>query len=148
MLNSNTVKVSNDLDISRFYKAHEQSYDTALTEVQAGRKTSHWMWYIFPQIKGLGHSSMSEYYAIRNIAEARIFLDDGILGAHLIEISNALLHLNQNDPVRIFGMIDAKKLRSSMTLFAYISDKDSVFHKVLDKYYQGNPDGRTLSLIV
>lgn len=136
------------MDISRFYNAHAQSYDTALAEVKAGRKLSHWMWYIFPQIAGLGYSSMAKYYAIQDIAEAKAFLGDRILGAHLTEISTALLHLDQNDPVRIFGAIDAKKLRSSMTLFAYISDKDSVFHKVLDKYYQGKPDGKTLSLIV
>lgn len=136
------------MSISRFYKAHEQSYDTALAEVKAGRKLSHWMWYIFPQASGLGRSSMSEYYAIQDIAEARAFLEDHILGAHLAEISTALLHLDQSDPVRIFGAIDARKLRSSMTLFAYISNKDSVFHRVLDKFYQGKPDGRTLSLIV
>ena len=114
-----------NIDLSRFVEAHNQSYETALKEIKNGHKYSHWMWYIFPQIQGLGRSSTSQYYAIKNSDEALAFLNDEYLGGHLIEISKALMKLDSDNPTEIFGKPDDMKLRSCMTLFASVSDDNS-----------------------
>ena len=134
-------------DLSRFISAHKLSFDSALREIKNGRKETHWMWYIFPQIHGLGMSEISVYYAIKNTDEARAFLDDPYLGGNLKEICMALLSLNESNASVIFGYPDDMKLKSSMTLFAAVSDENSVFHQVLDKFFGGCPDERTLAII-
>ena len=134
-------------NLSRFTEAHERYYSAALREIQNGRKENHWMWFIFPQIKGIGRSPMAQYYAIQSMEEARAFLQVPYLGGHLVEISNALLKLGTNDPKEVFYRPDDRKLRYSMTLFALISEDGSVFHQVLEKYYHGKMDGRTLRIL-
>ena len=134
-------------DLSRFLEAQKNSYDTALREIRAGRKRSHWMWYIFPQIRGLGYSAMAQHYAIRDLGEAREYLQHPLLGPRLIEISEALLALEESDPRRVMGSPDDLKLRSCMTLFQCAAPDQPVFGKVLDKFYGGRPDGRTLEIV-
>ena len=134
-------------DLSRFLEAQKNSYDTALREIRAGRKRSHWMWYIFPQIRGLGYSAMAQHYAIRDLEEAREYLQHPVLGPRLIEISEALLALDETDPRRVMGSPDDLKLRSCMTLFQSAAPDQPVFGKVLDKFYGGQPDGRTLEIL-
>ncbi len=134
-------------DLTRFLQAQEGSYAQALAEMKRGRKESHWMWYIFPQLKGLGRSAMSEFYGISGMEEARAYLKDPVLGARLVEICNALLALEVEDIVQVMGRPDDKKLKSSMTLFEAAAEKPEVFQRVLDKYYQGKRDGRTLRML-
>ena len=134
-------------DLSRFLEAQKNAYDTALREIRAGRKRSHWMWYIFPQIRGLGYSAMARHYAIRDLGEAREYLQHPLLGPRLIEISEALLALEESDPRRVMGSPDDLKLRSCMTLFQCAAPDQPVFGKVLDKFYGGKPDGRTLEIL-
>lgn len=135
-------------DLERFVKAQENDYLVALAEIKAGRKKSHWIWYIFPQLEGLGRSDTAKFYGIKNIDEARAYLAHPVLGARLKEISAALLGLglDQNDPAEVMGGYpDDLKLQSCMTLFAYISEEGSVFHDVLYKFFGGQQDERTLS---
>lgn len=134
-------------DLTKFTEAHKKTYQTALKEIQSGKKMTHWMWYIFPQVYGLGKSSTAQYYAIRSLSEAKAFLCDSYLGGNLIEISQELLKLRTDNPTEIFGAPDDIKLRSSMTLFAFISGDDSVFHHVLKKYFCGYWDEKTLDLL-
>ena len=134
-------------EISRFIKAHQSDYQRALSEIKNGKKVSHWIWYIFPQIKGLGRSSMSEYYGIQDLNEAKAYLVDPTLGKHLIEICYALLSLDTNDAVEVMGRPDDRKLKSSMTLFDTATDSLDVFQMVLDKYYHGNKCCRTLKIL-
>ena len=133
-------------DLSRFISAQERSYSAALSEIRNGRKRTHWMWYIFPQIDGLGMSPTAQYYAIRDLQEAKDYYADAVLGARLVEISEALLSLDCNDAASVMGYPDDLKLRSSMTLFA-VASGDPVFTKVLEKFYGGRQDSRTLSLL-
>lgn len=132
--------------LDRFLTAQERSYDTALSEIKSGRKRSHWMWYIFPQIAGLGMSSTAQYYSIADIEEAREYIAHPVLGARLIEISRALLTLGSSDATAVMGYPDDLKLRSSMTLFAQVSG-DPVFSAVIDKFYGGSPDTRTMRIL-
>lgn len=134
-------------DLSRFKKAQEQDYAEALCEIQKGHKQSHWIWYIFPQIAGLGRSGTAEYYAIRDLGEAKAYLADDTLRAHLLEISNALLTLESNDAEEVMGWPDNLKLRSSMTLFHEADPEEEVFQQVLDKFYGGVSDQRTLQIL-
>lgn len=134
-------------EISRFMKAHQSDYQRALSEIKNGKKISHWMWYIFPQLKGLGRSSMSEYYGIQDLDEAKVYLADPILGKHLIEICNALLSLDTNDATEVMGRPDDRKLKSSMTLFDAATESLDIFQMVLDKYYNGKKDYRTLKML-
>ena len=136
----------NEYTLNRFLTAQERSYATALAEIKAGRKRSHWMWYIFPQIAGLGMSSTAQYYSIQDRLEAEEYMSHPVLGARLLEISRALLALESSDASAVMGYPDDLKLRSCMTLFAQVSD-DPVFEAVLDKFYGGSPDPRTLALL-
>lgn len=131
--------------LGRFIKAQEDTYLIALDEIKKGKKQSHWMWYIFPQIKGLGMSETSRYYGIDDEDEAKEYLDNEILGFRLREITSELLKLDTNNPVDIFGTIDSMKLKSSMTLFDYVSN-DRMFSEVLEKYYNGDIDEKTILL--
>lgn len=135
------------MNLDRFFKAQASSYDTALREIHAGHKYSHWIWYIFPQIQGLGFSSTSQYYAIENLEEAKAYLQEPTLRARLLEISEALLGLSSNDPAEVMGYPDDLKLRSSMTLFAEAEPECEVFQKVLDKFFGGRKDPRTLQIL-
>ncbi len=132
-------------DLERFKRAQARDYDIALREIRSGRKRSHWMWYIFPQVRGLGHSSMADYYGLDGREEARAYLADPMLGPRLLAISEALLELEDKDAARIFGFLDVLKLRSCMTLFAAVSEEGSVFHRVLDAYYHGEKDELTMA---
>jgi uncharacterized protein (DUF1810 family) len=136
---------ANHLD--RFVVAQKVDYDTALAEIKAGKKKTHWMWYIFPQIQGLGLSSTSMFYAIEDLAEATAYLGHPVLGKRLMEISRALLGLKQSNAKEIFGSPDDMKLRSCMTLFAMIDNTDPVFKLVLEKFFDGHPDEKTMQLI-
>ena len=133
--------------LDRFLDAQRGDYAAALAEVRRGRKTSHWMWYIFPQIAGLGQSSTARYYSIRDLEEAREYYAHPVLGQRLREISGALLELRGSDPVAVFGGIDSMKLKSSMTLFALAAPHDPLFRQVLDKYYGGEQDALTLRIL-
>ncbi|MEW6357208.1 MAG: DUF1810 domain-containing protein [Planctomycetota bacterium] len=138
---------NNTFDSIRFTKAQEGVYDRALAELRAGRKRSHWMWFIFPQIEGLGHSSTSRYYAIKSLEEARQYLNHPVLGPRLLECAEAVLAIEGRSVAEIFGYPDDLKLRSCMTLFAQAAEAGSVFVRVLDKYFHGEQDSRTLDLL-
>lgn len=135
----------NSLD--RFLEAQERMYEIALKEIRNGEKESHWMWYIFPQLRGLGRSQMAYAYGINGIEEAKAYLAHPVLSARLIEICEALLEYKDQDIEEILGDMDAMKLRSSMTLFALISENESVFHQVIDCFYNGNIDEHTTKLV-
>ncbi|MBW8361463.1 MAG: DUF1810 domain-containing protein [Kaistella sp.] len=131
--------------LQRFLDAQEDVYETALLEVRSGRKTSHWMWFIFPQIKGLGFSEISKFYAIENAAEANEYLDHPILGARLREISQALLKFPVKDAHAVFASPDDLKLKSCMTLFAATdAEQGNVFRQVLKEFFEGEEDSATL----
>ena len=137
-----------EYNLKRFFPSHTDAYPQALSEIRAGEKKSHWIWYIFPQLKGLGTSTNSETFGIEDADEAREYLAHPELGHDLREITSALLDLKENDPVKVMGWkIDALKLKSCMTLFAYISEEGSIFHRVLDKFFGGERDGRTLRML-
>lgn len=133
-------------DLSRFVTAQENVYAHALAEIRAGRKRTHWMWYIFPQIDGLAVSSTSKFYAMKSLDEARAYLDHPVLGPRLRECAQALLDVNGPTAHQIFGAPDDIKLRSCVTLFAIVSPPGSVFDQVLQKYFAGEPDPRTVQL--
>ena len=134
-------------DLERFVSAQKRDYLTALGEIRQGKKRSHWMWYIFPQLRGLGMSSTSYFYGIENLEEAKAFLDDPFLGKNLIEISEALLSLDNSDARSVMGSPDDLKLRSSMTLFSLAAPEEPVFKKVLEKFYLGIQDPATLRIL-
>jgi uncharacterized protein (DUF1810 family) len=134
-------------NLKRFIDAQEADYKTALSEVKNGRKQSHWMWYIFPQIQGLGFSETSKFYAIKDMAEAEEFLKHPVLANRLINICNELVTLKSNDANKIFGSPDDVKLKSSMTLFSALPNTNPVFQLVLEKFFNGTKDSRTLQMI-
>ena len=134
-------------DLERFYKAQEYDYETALSEIRNGRKQSHWMWYIFPQVAGLGRSTTAEYYAIKSKEEAKSYIEDPVLGKRLIEISQALFQIESDDAEMVMGWPDNLKLRSCMTLFAEVAPEQPVFRNVLEKFYDGEMDGKTLDIL-
>ena len=134
-------------DLSRFHKAQEGDYRQALSEIKAGRKRSHWIWYIFPQLKGLGFSHMAEYYGIDGLDEAKAYLADPVLKERLLEISRALLGLETGNALEVMGYPDNLKLLSSMTLFSEAEPNNYVFSSVLDKFFEGRKDGVTLQMI-
>lgn len=134
-------------DIERFVRAQDGGvYERALDEIRAGRKRSHWIWFVFPQARGLGRSPMAERYGIGSREELDAYVNHPLLRARLLEISHALLALPGSDPVAVLGDIDALKVRSSMTLFE-LTGTDPVFGAVLDKYYAGSRDGLTLGIV-
>jgi uncharacterized protein (DUF1810 family) len=134
-------------DLERFVEAQTADYATALAEVRGGRKRSHWMWYIFPQIAGLGFSETSRRYAIKSRAEAEAYLRHPVLGPRLVEICEAVLGVEGRSATEIFGSPDDLKLKSCATLFAAVSPPGSVFEQVLQKYFRGERDDQTLRLL-
>lgn len=139
--------MSDTYDLSRYLNAQAQDYEVALKEIKEGYKKSHWMWYIFPQILGLGQSRASVLYSIKDLNEAKAYMEDPVLSARLKEVCAALLELETNDATHIFGNPDDMKLRSSMTLFNAACPDEPVFMKVLEKFFNGSPDPRTLEII-
>ncbi len=135
-----------DMSIDRFLAPQKTSYPVALNEVRNGRKVSHWMWYIFPQLRGLGQSTSAWYYGIEDLDEARAYLEHPVLGQRLREITQAALDLSETDPMKIFGWPDNMKFRSCMTLFALVSE-DDLFTKALGKFFGGQEDSMTLGLL-
>lgn len=140
-----TMKAATSL--SRFIDAQESDYERALAEIRQGRKQGHWMWYIFPQLAGLGYSETAKFYGIKGRQEAINYLAHPVLGSRLVEISTALLGLEGRRANQIMGSPDDLKLRSSMTLFGRLNDTNSVFQAVLDKFFGGEPDDKTLAML-
>ena len=134
-------------ELDRFVQAQAHDFEIALAEIADGRKRSHWMWYIFPQFTGLGFSAMSQRYAIRSAAEAQAYLNHPILGSRLMQCCEALLAINDRSAHEIFGSPDDMKLQSCATLFASITPADSVFARVLERYFSGRRDQKTLDLL-
>lgn len=134
-------------DLERFIQAQDRTYDTALAEIRAGHKRSHWIWYIFPQLKELGRSDMAKYYGIDGIGEAKAYMENRVLRERLLEISGALLTLSSSDPSDVMGFPDDLKLRSCMTLFRAAAPEETVFQQVLDKFYKGEADQKTIALL-
>jgi uncharacterized protein (DUF1810 family) len=132
---------------NRFLTAQQNIYSHVLKELQNGKKTSHWMWFIFPQIDGLGHSSTAKYYSIKSINEAKEYIDHPILGKRLLECSNLILKIQGKSVEDIFGYPDYLKLKSCMTLFNYAVPKQKVFADVLNKYFAGEQDEQTISIL-
>jgi uncharacterized protein (DUF1810 family) len=135
----------NRFDLQRFVDAQDAAgtYDAALAELLAGGKRSHWMWFVFPQVAGLGHSATAQRYAVSGLAEARAYLAHPVLGPRLVACARALTGLQATDPVEVLGPVDAQKLQSSMTLFARADPHEAVFQDVLDQYFEGSPDDAT-----
>ncbi len=143
---SETICRDDPYDLRRFTKAQRNTYDRVLAELRNGKKQTHWMWYIFPQIDGLGHSATSRRYAIKSIEEARQYLNHPVLGKRLLECVKVILAIEGRSISEIFGDPDDMKLKSSMTLFTCIPNSPSVLFRVLDKYFNGNRDVKTLQL--
>jgi uncharacterized protein (DUF1810 family) len=133
--------------LQRFIDAQEPVFDTVVEELRAGRKRTHWMWFVFPQLRGLGHSATAEHFGIGSRDEARAYLEHEILGTRLRQCSRLLTTLEVTSADVVMGPVDALKLRSSMTLFLAVADDDRDFAAVLTRYYGGQPDPRTLQLL-
>ncbi len=134
-------------ELERFLISQQNYYRTALQEIKSGQKRSCWMWFIFPQIAGLGYSGTARYYAIKDLDEAKAYMEDYILSSNLVEISQALLEVDSNDATAVMGRPDDLKLKSSMTLFAVTKPEYEVFQKVLDKFFHGEKDQKTLKIL-
>ena len=134
-------------DLERFLIAQQTYYRIALQEIKSGRKRSHWMWFIFPQIAGRGYSETARYYAIKDMAEAKAYMEDYTLSSNLIEISQALLDVDSDDATAVMGWPDDLKLKSSMTLFALVKPECEVFQKVLEKFFHGEKDQKTIEIL-
>ena len=143
-----SIELEDPFDLARFLRAQARDYETALTEIRSGRKQSHWMWFVFPQFEGLGFSQTSRHYSIKSIGEAEAYVTHPVLGPRLIECAQAALDVQGRSALEIFGSPDDSKLRSSATLFALVSPPGSVFQQILEKYFQGRRDERTLELVV
>ena len=139
--------MAGNTDLKRFTDAQERDYEVAFTEIKNGRKRSHWMWYIFPQVKGLGFSSTSQLYGITGIKEAGEYLRHPVLGERLVAICRALLESETSNAIQILGSPDDIKLKSCMTLFASLPETDPVFQQVLDKFFQGRGDQHTITIL-
>ena len=133
--------------LDRFIIVQKKDYNKALKEIKNGKKLTHWSWYIFPQLKGLGSSATAEYYGIENLKEARLYLTNEYLRNNLIEISQALLNLNTNNPTEVLGYPDDLKVKSCMTLFYYANPRITILKKVIDKFYNGEFDDKTILLL-
>ena len=138
---------NSNFDLERFLEAQEGAYERALSELRSGRKRSHWMWFVFPQIRGLGRSAMSERYAIGSLEEARAYLAHPVLGRRLIEVTEAALASEAESANSLFGSPDDLKFRSSMTLFAAAAGEESAFKDALESFFGGVPDARTVALL-
>ena len=148
MTNSSDARRTNDtFNLSRFVEAQEDDYEQALAEIKRGRKETHWMWYIFPQLDGLASSPTAKYYSIKSIEEARAYLAHPTLGPRLLECAEAAVGVEGRTASAIFGSPDDLKLRSCATLFACVSPAGSVFERLLNKYYRGEKDHKTLQLL-
>ena len=148
MTSANDPPGANDpYDLGRFVQAQRGDFERALAELRGGRKRTHWMWYIFPQLDGLAFSPTSKHYAIKSIEEARAYLEHPVLGPRLLECAEAVLLVSGRSATEIFGSPDDLKLRSCATLFACVSPPGSVFDRLLDRYYGGERDPRTLQLL-
>ena len=134
-------------NLDRFKSAQRGSYEEALAEIRRGRKNGHWMWYIFPQVSGLGMSATSLFYGIRGLEEAQAYMADPVLGQRLLEISEVLLDIETDNPREVFWFPDDLKLRSCMTLFAAAAPEHEIFKKVLDKFFGGSADDMTLDIL-
>jgi uncharacterized protein (DUF1810 family) len=134
-------------DLNRFVRAQEGDYESALSELRSGRKRTHWMWYVFPQLDGLAVSATSKHYAIKSVEEARAYLGHPVLGPRLVECAEVVLGVQGRSAAEIFGSPDDLKLRSCATLFACVSTPGSVFDQLLEKYYRGVRDAKTLQLL-
>jgi uncharacterized protein (DUF1810 family) len=144
---SESASMDDPYNLSRFVRAQEDDYERALAEIKSGQKRTHWMWYIFPQIDGLGFSSTAKHYAIKSVEEAKAYLDHAVLGPRLRECADAALKVEGRSATEIFGSPDDLKLRSCATLFAFVSSPGSVFERALVKYYEGGRDEKTLRLL-
>ena len=133
--------------LDKFVTAQARDYETALDEIRSGRKRSHWMWYIFPQLQGLGFSSTAQYYGIRDLEQAKDYMAHPVLGPRLVEISEALLSLSTSNPTAVMGYPDDLKLCSCMTLFEVAVPEEPVFGQVIDKFYSGHRDRLTLEIL-
>jgi len=142
-----TATTNDPFDLNRYLKAQKPDYERVLSEIKGGRKRTHWMWYIFPQIDGLAFSSMSKQYSIKSIEEAQAYLNHPILGSRLLECAEAVVDVKGRSIAEIFGSPDDLKLKSYATLFAFVSPSGSVFERILEKYYQGARDDKTLHLL-
>ncbi len=142
-----SIDVNDPSKLNRFIQAQERVYSNVLAELKSGHKTTHWMWFIFPQILGLGHSPTAKLYAIKNLDEASQYLNHPLLGARLLECSETLLGINGKSVTDVFGWPDDLKLKSSMTLFSCVAGSDSVFDEVLNRFFQGEQDTSTLQLL-
>src|SRR5262245_23366157 len=147
MANSSDSGGTDPHDLGRFLQAQEDDYEGALLEIRSGRKRTHWMWYIFPQLDGLALSSTSKHYSIKSLEEARAYLDHPVLGPRLLECAEAAVRVEGRSAAAIFGSPDDLKLRSCATLFACVSPPGSVFDRLLEKYYGGGRDDKTLRLL-
>jgi uncharacterized protein (DUF1810 family) len=134
-------------NLTRFVQAQGRDYEQALAEIRAGQKRSHWMWYVFPQFKGLGSSPTSMHYAINSAGEAAAYLAHPLLGPRLLECAGFALQVADRSALEIFGSPDDMKFRSSATLFASVSPEGSVFHRIIEKYFAGEKDVRTVELM-
>ncbi len=143
----NPIDNDDPFDLHRFVSAQEGTYSRAISELRSGRKESHWMWFIFPQFDGLGMSSTSKHYSIKSAEEARHYLDHPLLGKRLVECAETLLGLQGRSASQIFGYPDDLKLKSSMTLFAEVARDEETFARVIDRYFNGERDRRTLELM-
>jgi len=143
----NTINKEEDIELEKFIAAQERDYATALNEISSGRKQSHWMWYIFPQIQGLGFSDIAKHYAICDLKQAADYLAHPVLGTRLIEISRKLLTHKELSAKDIFGSPDDLKLRSCMSLFAAVLDAPSIFQQVLDQFFSGEKDSKTQRIL-
>ncbi len=144
---SEAVGRDDPFDLNRFLSAQEGVYGRVLAELRGGLKRTHWMWYIFPQIDGLGHSPTTRHYAIKSLEEARRYLAHPVLGARLVECAESVLAVQGLSASDVFGHPDDMKLQSSMTLFALVAEPGSVFERVLEKYFQGKRDTGTLQIL-
>lgn len=138
---------SDPFNLARFVASQEEVFEVALAELRRGRKRSHWMWFIFPQVEGLGSSATSRKYAIRSLEEARAYLSHPVLGSRLLDCCRAILSVQGKSASDIMGYPDDLKLRSSMSLFMLAEDSHQEFRQVIDRYFQGQPDERTLELL-
>lgn len=143
---SSTI-MSDPFNLARFVRAQQCDYEQAIAEIRSGRKRSHWMWYIFPQFDGLGFSATSKQFAIKSVSEAEAYLRHPVIGPRLLESCEEALAVEGRSAIEVFGSPDDMKLRSCATLFACVSPAGSVFERLLDRYFDGEPDDHTLRLL-